>query len=268
MANKFHDQGIPIEHTIDDLASEIDDLDPSKRLSTIQNAYNILNSDASLELSRHAGNQRLDELINEFDLGIADPLIAEGSIFEAYDVKNPINHTTYAIKRGDTLSAIALSNGVSLEDLGTANGLTNVDSIRAGASLIIPTAKYLADDARRWYVFDALASGQEVSPEGRSFTSWLALKRYLGSPGPGNQWHHIVEQTPGNIKAFGVRSIQSTDNVVAIPTSIHIGKGTISAYYSGKDFFTNGQTVRQWLSTQSFQAQRQFGLDTIKRFGQ
>jgi hypothetical protein len=48
----------------------------------------------------------------------------------------------------------------------------------------------------------------------------------------------------------------------------HVGKNTISAYYSGKDFFTNGQIVRQWLSNQSFQAQGQFGLDTLKRFGQ
>lgn len=101
----------------------------------------------------------------------------------------------------------------------------------------------------------------------KSFSSFSALKRYLGSPGAGNQWHHIVEQTPGNLRAFGAEVIHSIDNVVAIPTSTHIGKGSISAYYSSKDFFTNGQTVRQWLSTQSFQVQRQFGLDTLKRFG-
>ncbi|HKX77416.1 MAG TPA: hypothetical protein VJM34_02735, partial [Novosphingobium sp.] len=112
------------------------------------------------------------------------------------------------------------------------------------------------------------AFGVAVGIEAKSFTSFSALKRYLGSPGTGNQWHHIVEQTPGNLKAFGAETIHSIDNVVAVSKDMHIGKGTISAYYSGKDFFTNGQTIRQWVSTQSFQAQRQFGLDVIKRFGQ
>lgn len=104
--------------------------------------------------------------------------------------------------------------------------------------------------------------------ENITFTSFSALKRHLGSPGIGNHWHHIVEKTPGNLKAFGAEVIHSADNVVAVPADAHIGKNTISAYYSSKDFFTNGQTVRQWLSTQSFQAQRQFGLETLKRFGQ
>jgi YD repeat-containing protein len=112
------------------------------------------------------------------------------------------------------------------------------------------------------------AVGAAARSEIKGFASYSALKRYLGSPGAGNQWHHIVEKTPGNIKAFGAEVIHSTENVVAIPASTHIGKGSISAYYSGKDFFTNGQTVRQWLATQSLQAQRQFGLDTLKRFGQ
>lgn len=157
MANQLHGQGIPIANTIADLASEIGDLDPGQQLSTIQNAYNILNSDASKELSYHSGNQRLDELINEFNLGIAGPLIANGSIFGTWDVKNPINHTGYNIKNGDTLSAIALSNGVSLADLASANSISDLDHIRAGTSLIIPTDKYLTDTARREGLFNRLA---------------------------------------------------------------------------------------------------------------
>lgn len=31
-------------------------------------------------------------------------------------------------------------------------------------------------------------------------------------------------------------------------------------YYSSKDCFTGGQTVRQWLSTQSYQAQYDFEM--------
>jgi hypothetical protein len=102
---------------------------------------------------------------------------------------------------------------------------------------------------------------------GRGFNSFTALKRFLGSPGAGNQWHHIVEQTPGNLKLFGADVIQNTNNIVALPSSVHIGRGSISAYYSSAQRFTNGQTVRQWLSTQTLQEQRQFGVQTLKEFG-
>jgi len=112
------------------------------------------------------------------------------------------------------------------------------------------------------------AVGVAARIEVKGFASFSALKRYMGSPGAGNQWHHIVEQTSGNLKTFGANVIHSTDNVVAIPASTHIGKGSISAYYSSIRPFSEGVPVRQWLSTQSFQAQRQFGLDTLKMFGQ
>jgi hypothetical protein len=41
----------------------------------------------------------------------------------------------------------------------------------------------------------------------------------------------------------------------------------ISGFYSSIQPFTNGQTVRQWLSTQSLEQQVQFGMDTLRRFG-
>jgi hypothetical protein len=96
------------------------------------------------------------------------------------------------------------------------------------------------------------------------FNSFAELKQYLGSPGPGNQWHHIVEQTPKNLRTFGAQEIQSTDNVIAVPKSVHVGKNSISALYSSKPDYTKGLTVRRWLSTQSFLAQRQFGVRILK----
>ena len=41
----------------------------------------------------------------------------------------------------------------------------------------------------------------------------------------------------------------------------------VSGYYSSKQPFTGGQTVRQWLSTQSYQVQHDFGIQTLKQFG-
>jgi hypothetical protein len=113
-----------------------------------------------------------------------------------------------------------------------------------------------------------LAGEAEVGGEVVRFSSAAKLKRYLGSPGPGNEWHHVVEQTPKNLKRFGAQAIHRTDNVVAIPKSVHRGKDSVSAYYSSNQPFTKGRTVRRWLSTQSFRAQRQFGIRTLKDFGQ
>ncbi|MFZ5725788.1 MAG: hypothetical protein ACOY4C_05195 [Pseudomonadota bacterium] len=40
-----------------------------------------------------------------------------------------------------------------------------------------------------------------AAAKGASFSSFSALKRHLGSPGAGNQWHHVVEQS--KISDFG-----------------------------------------------------------------
>lgn len=40
----------------------------------------------------------------------------------------------------------------------------------------------------------------------------------------------------------------------------------MSGYYSSIQSFTNGQTVRQWLSTQSYEDQWKFGLQVLTEF--
>jgi hypothetical protein len=42
-----------------------------------------------------------------------------------------------------------------------------------------------------------------VSGPVRGFRSHRAFTRAMGPAGPGKQWHHIVEQTPGNVTRFG-----------------------------------------------------------------
>jgi len=41
----------------------------------------------------------------------------------------------------------------------------------------------------------------------------------------------------------------------------------LSAFYSSKRPFAGGLTVRQWLSTQSYEQQFQYGLKTLQSFG-
>ncbi|WP_434781945.1 SitA5 family polymorphic toxin [Corallococcus caeni] len=113
-----------------------------------------------------------------------------------------------------------------------------------------------------------VAKGSGAPPAGgvRSWNSFSALKRARGPAGPGKQWHHIVEQTDGNVQRFGPQSLHNTENVIAIDETIH---QQISRYYSSKDLVTTGgqMTVRQWLRGQSFQAQRDFGMRILMRYG-
>lgn len=77
----------------------------------------------------------------------------------------------------------------------------------------------------------------------------------------------IVEQNPANVRNFGQEMLQNTYNIVSIPG----GKGSlhakISGYYSSIQPFSEGKTVRQWLSTKSFEEQYEFGIEKLKMFG-
>ncbi|GAB4563383.1 MAG: hypothetical protein Tsb0020_12480 [Haliangiales bacterium] len=98
---------------------------------------------------------------------------------------------------------------------------------------------------------------------GQGFRSFSELKRAMGPAGKGMQWHHIVEQGGINITRFGAEMIHNTSNVVRVEIGIH---RKISAFYSSKQGFTGGQTVRNWLRTQSFEEQMEFGLVVLQRF--
>jgi hypothetical protein len=98
----------------------------------------------------------------------------------------------------------------------------------------------------------------------RSWGSFSGLKSALGSAGQGKQWHHIVEQTPGNVERFGSHAIHNTENVIPLEERLHT---LVSAFYSRKNVRVTGSrdlTVRQWLSTQPYEAQRTFGLQAIE----
>ena len=89
----------------------------------------------------------------------------------------------------------------------------------------------------------------------------------MGSAGEGNAWHHIVEQRGNNISLFGAETIHNTNNLIKLPHGAGSIHAKVSGFYSSKQAFTGGQTVRQWLSTQSYQQQYDFGIKTLKQFG-
>nr|WP_227027299.1 hypothetical protein [Corallococcus soli] len=99
----------------------------------------------------------------------------------------------------------------------------------------------------------------------RSWGSFSGLKRALGSAEEGKQWHHVVEQTPGNVGRFGPESIHNSENVIQLEQGLH---KRLSGFYSSIQQEITGSrslTVRQWLSTQSYGSQRDFGLQAIEK---
>ncbi|WP_342374528.1 hypothetical protein NVS55_24625 [Myxococcus stipitatus] len=98
---------------------------------------------------------------------------------------------------------------------------------------------------------------------GKSYSSFKSFKRAMGRAGPGKEWHHIVEQTDGNVGRFGPKSLHNTENIVALDKDLH---SKISALYSSIQYRVTGSrtmTVRDWLRGQSFEAQRDFGLRAL-----
>lgn len=119
---------------------------------------------------------------------------------------------------------------------------------------------YLAADG----LFRLGPLSREVEGMGVGFRSFRAFKRAEGAAGPGMDWHHIVEQTPGNIRQFGKYLINSEGNLIRLNRAEH---ARVSAFYSSKQLFTGGKTVREWLSGQSFEKQLSFGKQVLWRMG-
>jgi hypothetical protein len=97
----------------------------------------------------------------------------------------------------------------------------------------------------------------------RAWGSYSGFKSAMGAAGTGREWHHIVEQTPGNVKRFGGEALHNTENVIALDKALH---EKVSAFYSSVQWgiTKSGLTVRQWLGLQSYEAQREFGLLAIE----
>jgi RHS repeat-associated protein len=106
--------------------------------------------------------------------------------------------------------------------------------------------------------------GEIVDAAETGFRSFSAFKRAFGAAGENLEWHHIVEQTASNVGRFGAEAIHNAQNVIRLPTEVH---RKISAYYSSKQAFTKGLTVRDWLRTQSLDEQLRFGRELLEQYG-
>ncbi len=108
-----------------------------------------------------------------------------------------------------------------------------------------------------------------VGGVGIGFKTFKELKAYLGSPGVGNQWHHIVEQAQLNASraGFAVEDVNNVENIIALQSGKDSVHSAISGLYSSKPYWAGGLTVRDWLATKSFEEQFEFGMNSLKDYG-
>ena len=117
-----------------------------------------------------------------------------------------------------------------------------------------------------------VASRTRITPKrlGQGFKTFGEFKRAMGAAGTGQAWHYIVGQTTSNLQKFGADAIHNTGNLVRLPH----GKGSIhqeiSNFYNSVQSALTGSsdiTVREWIGTQSFEEQQDFGIRVIRAFG-
>jgi len=143
----------------------------------------------------------------------------------------------------------------------TAPALAQVESVAINAEGVIIA---IAPNA---VAMTARSSGATASVDKASFRAFKSMRDFknaMGAAGEGKNWHHIVEQTPGNVERFGPESLHNTENVIALDSKIHT---QISAFYSSKREITGNRVVREWLRGKSYEEQRAFGLMILEQFG-
>jgi hypothetical protein len=169
---------------------------------------------------------------------------------------------------GQASRTVELNTGLRLMD--TAAGAERVIvSVNEGALRVVLPINAVSMTARdgdggrsALQPLEDTKGGRLLSSGHRAFRSFRAFKRYMGKAGEGKEWHHLVEKR--NARRFGAEAIHNTENIVALDKDLHT---RVSAFYSAiRPRITHSEslTVRQWLSTQSYEAQRQFGLTAIE----
>ncbi|WNG43559.1 hypothetical protein F0U60_05160 [Archangium minus] len=154
----------------------------------------------------------------------------------------------------------AESTGLRLLDAATGAERVIV-SVPEGTIRLVVAPHVVAMAGRNVGAGSPAPSRGRLLPNGhRAWGSYGGFKSAMGSAGPGKEWHHLVEQTPGNVKRFGGEALHNTENVIALDKALHTD---VSRLYSSIRWRITGShtmTVRQWLGTQSYEAQRAFGL--------
>jgi LysM repeat protein len=174
MATSFQEQGIPKESVIADIRSELAALPPAERNAAAQTVYNALNIDNQPVFMRLNGSVLpLTDLANAFNEGIGNAMIRDGQIFDRSDIRNPMNHSVHIVKPGETLGQLARAHpAMTAGYLARENGIANPDQLRAGQTILLPTAAFVDRDIRSEFLLNSFANseiGAAMPTEARNF---------------------------------------------------------------------------------------------------
>jgi RHS repeat-associated protein len=154
----------------------------------------------------------------------------------------------------------------SLVDLTPIGGVKDIksgsDNIKAG-SYLVGTGK-IAIGVIGLVPAEKLAVGGGKLLAKAGYGTFNALKKAWGAVTEGNVLHHIVEQCQSKCSraGFDTKAINNAKNVVEVPIPVN---QALNAFYSSSTFrFTNGKTVRDWLSGKSFKEQLKFGKEKLQ----
>lgn len=105
--------------------------------------------------------------------------------------------------------------------------------------------------------------------QSNGYSDFNKLREAIGDPDRGSNWHHIVEQEQGEDRLAGFRpdQINNVNNIVSVPSGAKDVHQDITKYYNSVQDFSEGKTVREWLSGKTFEEQFDFGLDKLREYG-
>jgi RHS repeat-associated protein len=187
----------------------------------------------------------------------------------AYDIyeitKDPNNAWNWVSLGADVACAILpVATGGGAAVRGIAKGANAIDNTADAVKAADRAHDYAKTIDKAWDVtrLDGASRAGKLSD---GFSSHAAFKRSMGSPGVGNDWHHIVEQSQIRKSGFDRRLVHNPANELAINKATH---ARISGYYNSIDpQLSRNMRVRDWLAGQSFDEQYRFGLNKLNEFG-
>jgi len=110
----------------------------------------------------------------------------------------------------------------------------------------------------------------QVSSDYKQFSSYDAFLKirlnstftlkYFGPAGGGSQYHHLVTQGGANADTVLPR-LQSMENIIILPTLLH---EIVSDEYLKPALDGSNLTLYQWLQTQPYEVQREYGLKILR----
>ena len=187
-------------------------------------------------------------------LGANDDIISQN--LYAYCSNNP---TTYYDPEGDLKLWAIIRGGKKL-----ARAVSVKVAPRAAVASAGPAAPVIHQAAKRAPNLTPLTKNSHKISQG--FNSFSPAKKNIGSPGVGNQWHHIVEQSQIQKSGFDPTRIHRFSNMFPLDEKVH---QKISAHYNSipdNRLLTNGLRVRDWLAGQDIQTQYEYGIKIIEMF--